>query len=101
MRSDRAAGYRRPPHLPPPGAQALHRELGRVMAHADTHPRLVAVKIEDAIRGRAPQGLVDEVVDLHVDRIAGRLQLAPIVLVGPDEFALLVSTETAGSLAAI
>lgn len=90
-----------PPHLPPPGAQALHRELGRVMAHADTHPRLVAVKIEDAIRGRAPQGLVDEVVDLHVDRIAGRLQLAPIVLVGPDEFALLVSTETAGSLAAI
>jgi hypothetical protein len=66
-------GRGRRAQLPPPAAQRFDCKLRRIMIGPDTDPPLVRRQVVDPIRTRAPQLLVDEIIDPHGFRLAYRL----------------------------
>src|SRR5207237_8185174 len=73
----------------PPLADAVHREGGRVMVDADTHPSAIRGKIVDAIGHRAAEFLDQEIMDPDLFRMAVGAILAAIVAELSDQFLFL------------
>jgi len=65
--------------LLPPGLDRGDGELGGVGGDADADPALVAADLVDAVRDRLAQLLVDEVVRVDEDRLAGRRELSSCI----------------------
>src|ERR1700742_2375995 len=79
-------GITRPTDGKPPLADAVHREGGRVMVDADTHPPGIRGQIIDAIGHRSAEFLDEEVVHPDLFRTPLRPILAAIVAEIADQF---------------
>ena len=77
------------PHLQPPAGNGLGGERRRVVVDANAHPALVVGEVEHAIRDGLAFGLVQEIVDPHLQGLAGA---SPF----PTNSFFLVSTEMTG-----
>src|SRR6202043_577596 len=82
-------GVTRPPEVEPPLADAVHREGGRVMVDADTHPPGICGQIIDAIGHRSAEFLDYKVVHPDLFRTPLRPILAAIAAEIADQFLFL------------
>src|SRR5271166_6000545 len=73
----------------PPLPDAVHREGGRVVVNADTHPSRIRRQVIDPVRYRAAELLDQEVMDPNLFRIALVAIFAPVVAEIPDQFLFL------------
>ena len=75
--------------LPPPGGDGVHGERRGVVVGADRHPTGVVRDVVHPVGIGLAQDGVDEVVDLDVLGLSGRVPLAAGVPVGPYKLLLL------------
>src|ERR1700752_584820 len=82
-------GVTRPADGLPPLADAVHREGGRVVVNADTHPSAIGGQVIDPVRHRAAELLDQEIMDPDLFRVALGAIFAPVVAEIPDQFLFL------------
>src|SRR6266446_9575626 len=82
-------GIARPTDGPPPLADAIDRERGRIMVNADTHPTRIGGEVVNPVRHRAAELLEQEVMDPDLFRTTLRAILAAVVAEIPYQFLLL------------
>src|SRR6266536_2794399 len=73
----------------PPAADGGHGELGGVVVAPDRHPAGVGADVVDPVGDGLAQLLVQEVVHVHRNRLAGGAPLAALVGVAADQLLLL------------
>ena len=83
--------------MPPPAADRLGSEAGRIMINPHTDPPLVFGHVVYAIGNRFTQGLVHEIVDAHFSQVRPAAAIrAPAFLKSPTSSFFFVSTEITG-----
>src|SRR5450830_734018 len=75
-------------HAEPPPPDGLHGKCRGVMVGAHTHPGFICTNIVNPVRIGAPEFLVDEVVNLDLDRLTAGQPLLPCVFVGTHQLLL-------------
>src|ERR1039457_1017523 len=77
------------PHGSPPAANALDRELCRVMVHADTDPAGIEADVVDSVGSGMAEFRNREIVDAHLYRLPFRAQFPAAVFEIAHQFPFL------------
>src|SRR5580658_524337 len=76
-------------HFSPPTTNTLHGKTRRVMGTAHGHPPQIVLLIVDTTRDRLGSVRVEEIMHVHLNRLAFRLPFLPGIPVVSDQFLLL------------
>src|SRR6202023_3842800 len=82
-------GVTRPTDGLPPLSDAVHREGGRIVVDADTHPTTIGGEVVDPVRHRTAKLLDQEVMDPDIFRVALAAIFTAVVAEIPDQFLFL------------